>query len=142
MKIGVSACLLGDNCKYNGGNNLSSALVEKLKDVEVVKICPEVMGGLSIPRDPAEIVKGKVITNKNVSVDDEFRRGAALAVDLLKKEGVDYVISQPRSPSCGKGEIYDGLFRGRLINGDGIFVSLAKKEGIKVISPVEFIENY
>ena len=76
MKVGVSACLLGRNVKYNGKNNFSSKLVEKLKDLEIVEICPEVLGGLPIPRDPAEIVDGEVVTNKGLSVDYEFRKGA------------------------------------------------------------------
>lgn len=76
MKIAVSACLLGINYKYNGGNNYSEKLEELLEKHEVIPICPEVLGGLPIPRDPSEIVKGEVLTNMGKSVDKEFKNGA------------------------------------------------------------------
>ena len=142
MKVGVSACLLGRNVKYNGKNNFSSKLVEKLKDLEIVEICPEVLGGLPIPRDPAEIVDDGVITNKGLSVDYEFRKGAKKALDIIKNEGIELVILQSRSPSCGKGQIYDGTFTSKLIKGDGIFVKLLKENGIRAIDIEDFIENF
>lgn len=141
MKIAVSACLLGRNVKYNGKNNFSSKLVEKLKGLEIIEICPEVLGGLPVPRDPAEIVDGKVITKNWVSVDNEFRKGAQKALDIIKKEGVDLVVLQSRSPSCGKGYIYDGTFSSKLIKGDGIFVRLLEENGIKAIDVEDFINN-
>ena len=142
MKIGVSACLLGRNVKYNGKNNFSPELVEKLKDAEIIDICPEVLGGLPIPRDPAEIVDGEVITNKGISVDYEFRKGAKRALEIIKNEGIELVILQSRSPSCGKGLIYDGTFSSKLIEGDGIFVRLLEENGIKAMDIEEFIENF
>lgn len=142
MKIGVSACLLGRNVKYNGKNNFSSKLVEKLKDAEIIDICPEVLGGLPIPRDPAELVDGEVITNKGISVDYEFRKGAKRGLEIIKNEGIELVILQSRSPSCGKGLIYDGTFSSKLIEGDGIFVRLLEENGIKAMDIEEFIENY
>lgn len=140
MKIAVSACLLGANTKYNGGNNYSLKLEKNLKDHEVISLCPEVMGGLPIPRDPAEIVDGKVLTKEGRSVDKEFREGAEIALDLIKENGAELVILQARSPSCGVGQIYDGSFSGRLVDGDGIFVKLLKKEGIRVINIDEFLK--
>ena len=142
MKVGVSACLLGRNVKYNGKNNFSSKLVEKLKDLEIVEICPEVLGDLPVPRDPAEIVDGEAVTNKGVSVDYEFRKGAKKALDIIKNEGIELVILQSRSPSCGKGLIYDGTFTSKLIKGDGIFVKLLKENGIRAIDIEDFIENF
>lgn len=142
MKIGVSACLLGKNVKYNGKNNFSSKLVDMLKDAEVIEICPEVLGGLPIPRDPAEIVDGEVINNKGISVDSEFRKGAQKALEIIKKEGVELVVLQSRSPSCGKGKIYDGTFSSNLIDGDGIFVRLLKKEGLRPVDIEDFLENF
>ena len=139
MKIGVSACLIGMNTKYNGENNYSSKLEKLLKAYDLVPVCPEVLGGLPIPRDPAEIVDSEVLTRYGRSVDDEFRKGARKAIDILKDEDVDFVILQSRSPSCGVGKIYDGSFTGRLTDGDGIFVRLLKEEGIKVIDVEEFI---
>ena len=142
MKLGVSACLLGRNVKYNGKNNFSSKLVKKLKNVEIIEICPEVLGGLPIPRDPAEIVDDGVITNKGLSVDYEFRKGAQKALDIIKNQGIELVILQSRSPSCGKGLIYDGTFSSNLIKGDGIFVKLLKENGIRAMDIKDFIENF
>ena len=142
MKIGVSACLLGRNVKYNGKNNFSPELVEKLKDAEIIDICPEVLGGLPIPRDPAELVDGEVITNKGISVDYEFRKGAKRALEIIKNEGIELVILQSRSPSCGKGLIYDGTFSSKLIEGDGIFVRLLEENGIRAMDIKDYIENF
>ena len=130
MKIAVSACLLGINYKYNGGNNYSEKLEELLEKHEVIPICPEVLGGLPIPRDPSEIVKGEVLTNMGKSVDKEFKNGAKKALEIVKESGAELVILQSRSPSCGLGKIYDGSFTGRLVEGDGVFVKLLKDEGI------------
>lgn len=140
MKIGVSACLLGENCKYNGKNNFSSKLEEILKNHDLVAICPEVLGGLPTPRDPAEIVGEIVRTKDGRSVDDEFKKGAKKALKLIKRSKVELVVLQSRSPSCGIGKIYDGSFTGKLINGDGIFAKLLKEEGIKAID-VEDLTN-
>lgn len=134
MKIMVSACLLGEDCKYNGGNNRNEVLIDKLKNHEVIPICPEVMGGLSIPRMPAEIVGGIVKTADGTSVDAEFRNGAKKALEIAKEKGVELAVLQPRSPSCGCGQIYDGSFCGKLITGNGIFAQLLIDNGIKVVS--------
>lgn len=142
MKIAVSACLLGENCKYNGGNNYSYNLVKILEKNHVTPICPEVMGGLPTPRDPAEIVNGVVLTKDGRSVDFEFRKGAKIALEIVKKYGVDLVVLQYRSPSCGIGSIYDGTFTGRLTNGNGIFVEILKKEGIRCIDVEDFLNKY
>lgn len=139
MKIAVSACLLGINYKYNGGNNYSEKLEKLLEKHEVIPICPEVLGGLPIPRDPSEIVKGEVLTNKRKSVDKEFRSGAKKALAIIKESGTELVILQSRSPSCGLGKIYDGSFKGRLVEGDGVFVKLLKDEGIKAVDVGDFI---
>ena len=133
MVIGVSACLLGENCKYSGGNNYSERVIEYIKGHEVVSICPEVLGGLPIPRDPAEIVDGVVKHKDGSSVDKEFRDGAKKALEILKDKGAELVILQSRSPSCGVDSIYDGTFSGKLIPGNGVFVELLKSEGLKVI---------
>ncbi|WP_282929868.1 DUF523 domain-containing protein [Anaerococcus sp. Marseille-Q7828] len=133
MKIAVSACLLGENCKYNGGNNYSKKLVEFLKGKEVISICPEVLGGLPIPRKPAEIVDGEVKLENGSSVDYEFKKGAQIALDKVIDNQVDLVILQSRSPSCGVNNIYDGSFSGKLIDGKGVFAKLLVDNGIDVI---------
>lgn len=141
MKIAVSACLLGINYKYNGGNNYSEKLEKLLEKHEVIPICPEVLGGLPIPRDPSEIVNGEVLTDKGKSVDKEFRNGAKKALEIVKESGAELVVLQSRSPSCGLGKIYDGSFTGRLVEGDGVFVKLLKDEGIKVVDVSNFIKD-
>lgn len=133
MKIAVSACLLGENCKYNGGNNYSEKVIDYIKGHEVVSVCPEVLGGLSIPREPAEIVNGIVSHKDGTSVDKEFHQGAEIALKIVKEQQVDLVILQSRSPSCGVNTIYDGSFSGKIISGQGVFVDLLQKNGIKVI---------
>ena len=133
MKIAVSACLLGENCKYNGGNNYNKKLVDFVKDHEVISLCPEVLGGLATPRLPAEIVNGLVKQKDGISVDDEFKRGAKKALDIIKKNKVDLVILQSRSPSCGVNNIYDGSFTGNLIKGKGVFAKILEENNIKII---------
>ena len=133
MKIAVSACLLGENCKYNGGNNYNEKLAEFLKGHEVIGVCPEVLGGLPTPRNSSEIVDGVVRHKDGTSVDAEFRKGAELALEIVKKNNVELVILQSRSPSCGVDIIYDGTFSKTLIPGDGVFVKLLKENGIRVM---------
>ena len=133
MVVAVSACLLGENCKYNGGNNFSSKVAEFLKGHEVVAICPEVLGGLPTPRVPAEIVCGKVTNKDGISVDAEFRAGAERALEIVREKQAELVILQSRSPSCGVNTIYDGSFSGRTIPGQGVFAELLRKNNIKVM---------
>ena len=133
MKIMVSACLLGDNCKYNGGNNRSPGLLHLLSGHKVIPVCPEVLGGLPTPRVPAEIVNGTAINREGVSVDDAFRRGAKKALEMARQEKPDLIILQSRSPSCGVKEIYDGTFSGKLVPGHGIFAEMALQAGFRVI---------
>ena len=133
MKIVVSACLLGENCKYNGGNNYSEKLAAFLKGHDVIGVCPEVLGGLPTPRESSEIVEGVVRHKDGVSVDAEFRKGAEKALEIVKENRADLVVLQSRSPSCGVDTIYDGTFSKKLTSGDGIFVQLLKKNGIHVI---------
>ena len=133
MVIGVSACLLGENCKYNGGNNYSEKTLKYVKGHEVVPVCPEVLGGLPTPRKSAEIVDGVVKHKDGYSVDAEFRDGAEKALQILLNKKAELVILQSRSPSCGVNTIYDGTFSGNLIPGNGVFVELLKQNGIKVV---------
>lgn len=140
MKILCSACLLGENCKYNGGNNKHQKLVELQKDHTLIAVCPEVLGGLSIPRESAEIVDGFVRNKNGNSVDKEFRFGAKEALEIALKERIDLAILQSRSPSCGVKQIYDGSFSGKLIEGEGIFAKLLMEHEIPLID-VEDLEK-
>jgi len=133
MKIMVSACLMGENCKYNGGNNANEKLKAFLEGHQVILVCPEVMGGLPIPRDPAEIVDGVVRQRIGRSVDAEFREGAWKAYEIAQKEKPDLVILQSRSPSCGVKQVYDGTFSGKLISGKGVFAQMLEEMPVSVI---------
>ncbi|MBQ6568954.1 MAG: DUF523 domain-containing protein [Clostridia bacterium] len=140
MRIVVSACLLGENCKYNGKNNFDPLLCEALNEHEVLPVCPEVLGGLSVPRCPCEIVGGAVMNKNGENVDSQFRSGAAKAVKIALENGAQLAVLQPRSPSCGVGEIYDGSFSGTKIKGDGIFARALAAAGIKAVTPKEFLD--
>lgn len=141
MKILVSACLLGKNCKYNGGNNLNQGVLEFIEGHEVIGVCPEQLGGLSTPRLPAEIVAGHVTNKEGVSVDNEFRKGAQAALAVALENKVDLAILQSRSPSCGVKEIYDGSFSGKKIKGQGVFARLLIAHGIKVLDAEDIAEH-
>ena len=141
MKILVSACLLGKNCKYNGGNNLNQGVLEFIEGLEVIGVCPEQLGGLSTPRLPAEIVYGVVTNKEGVSVDAEFRKGAQAALAAALEKKVDLAILQSRSPSCGVKEIYDGSFSGKKIKGQGVFAKLLSARGIKVLDAEDVAEH-
>ncbi|MBS6106029.1 MULTISPECIES: DUF523 domain-containing protein [Anaerococcus] len=133
MKVAVSACLLGENCKYNGGNNYNKKLVNFVESYEVIAMCPEVLGGLAIPRPPAEIVNGLVRQKNGISVDNEFKKGAQKALNIIKKNKIGLVILQSRSPSCGVNNVYDGSFTGKLIEGKGVFARILEENNIEVI---------
>ena len=133
MKILVSACLLGKNCKYNAGNNLNQSVLDFIEGHEVIGVCPEQLGGLSTPRLPAEIVAGVVTNKEGISVDAEFRKGAQEALAAALENKVDLAILQSRSPSCGVKEIYDGSFSGKKIKGQGVLAKLLSAHGIKVL---------
>lgn len=136
-KIAVSACLLGYNCKYNGKNNLNPRLKELLANCEVLPVCPEMEGGLPAPCIPCEIVGERVIDRNGEDRTEAYEKGAAAALHRMEEEGIDTVIVQPRSPSCGKSQIYDGTFTGRLIPGSGRFTEMAIKKGVNVLEPEE-----
>ena len=133
-KILVSACLLGTNCKYSGGNNYSEEVMEYLKDYEIIPICPEQLGGLPTPRPASEIIGDKVINNEGTDVTSNYQNGAEEALKIAKLLGLKKALLKAKSPSCGNGKIYDGTFSGTLIDGDGITTKLLKENNIEVIT--------
>ena len=135
----VSACLMGENVKYNGENNYSEKIAEFLKDKEYVLVCPEVLGGLSIPRDPSEIIKDKVISKTGKDVTKNFELGALQALEIAKQNKVTMAILKQSSPSCGFGKIYDGTFKNTKIKGNGKTTELLLKEGIKILTEEDFV---
>lgn len=140
MKIIVSACLLGENCKYNGSNNFHQKLSDFLKNYEVIKVCPEVMGGLPTPRVPAEIKGGNVINQDGIDVTNEYQKGALKTLEIARQNDIKIAILKSNSPSCGCGKIYDGTFSKTLIDGDGITSKLLKEKGILVLNEENFMD--
>ena len=136
-KILISACLVGDNVKYNGGNNLSSKIDALLEKYELVPFCPEVEGGLSIPRLPSERVGDRVINTNNEDVTDEFLKGAELAFNICLFLKIKKAILKEKSPSCGSKIIYDGTFSHKEISGMGVTAEYLKEKGIEVYNEDE-----
>jgi len=131
-KLLISACLLGENCKYSGGNNYDP-FVERLKEkFELVPICPEQMGGLPTPRTPSERLGDRVVTRDGGDVTAEFQRGAARALRVARENGITRALLKERSPSCGYGTIYDGTFTGTVVPGSGVAASLLAENGVRI----------
>lgn len=137
MKILVSACLLGVECRYNGKGELKKDIEMLLKEHELIPVCPEQLGGLATPRDPAEIQGNKIITKTGVDVTKEYLKGAEEVLKLAKLYNCNTAILKERSPSCGYGKIYDGTFSKILIDGNGAAADLLIKNGIKVTGESE-----
>ena len=140
-KIMVSACLLGENCKYNGGNNFAPAVAEFLKGREVLAICPEMMAGMGCPRTPIEIVDGVLMDRDGNNVDEAMRKAVAQAMEWIRKENIQCAILQSRSPTCGVNQVYDGTFSGKLISGFGIFAKALKDAAYQVLDAEDFISK-
>lgn len=144
----VSGCLVGHNCRYDG----SSETVDKLKDMaekkEAIPVCPEQLGGLPTPRPPQEIVGGdgndvlagraKVMNSEGKDVTENFMKGASDVLVIAEDNNIKKAVLKSKSPACGCGKIYDGTFRGKLKNGDGVTTALLKKHGIKVVTEEGF----
>lgn len=131
----ISACLLGVDCKYDGGNNrLPDEKLTRLKtEHELIPVCPEAYGGLTTPRAPSERLDGGVVSNTGRNVTAEFQRGAEAALRLAQLFEAETAILKENSPSCGCGTVYDGTFSGTLVPGDGVTAELLKAHGITVI---------
>lgn len=136
-RILISACLVGDNCRYDGKNNLSPKIKALLEKYELVPFCPECEGGLKTPRTPSERQGEKVITKDGRNVTKQYERGAELAWNICFYLKIKVAILKENSPSCGVHKIHDGSFSGILIEGVGTTTELLKEKGINVISEDE-----
>ena len=138
-KLLVSACLLGFNCKYSGGNNaLPAETLAKLREqYRLIPVCPECAGGLPVPRTPAERQGRWVMTRDGLDVTAAYEKGALIALRLARLFGSEAALLKERSPSCGSGAIYDGSFTGRLVPGYGAAAELLREMGIPVIGESE-----
>lgn len=142
MNVLISACLLGVNCKYNGGNNHIKLDEEVFKNVTFIPVCPEQLGGMTTPRLPSEIEEGdggsvlegksRVISKKGEDVTKQFVKGAEETFRIAKLYNCTAAILKQRSPSCGSLQIYNGSFEGQVKDGEGVAAALLHKNGIKV----------
>ena len=132
-KVVVSACLMGRNCKYNGGNNYNEQLVERLKGREIIEVCPEVAAGMLVPRPAVEILNGRIVRADGTDWDRVYRDGVDVVLKQLEGEDIEYAVLQSRSPTCGVKEIYDGSFSKKRIKGQGILAEALAKRGILLI---------
>ena len=131
-KILISACLVGDKCKYDGHTNYTPLIKDLLEKYELVPFCPEVEGGLPTPRKPSERKGDKVINNAGKDVTRNFQLGAEKALNICKYLNIKIAILKENSPSCGVNQIYDGNFNKKLIKGEGVTTELLRKNGIAV----------
>ena len=133
MTILVSACLLGENCKYNGGNNRNERVLRYVAGHEIIPVCPEMLGGLPCPRKPVEWVGDRVLTRDGDDCTENFRLGVQRAMDIIASKHVDLAILQSRSPTCGVKQIYDGTFSGVRVDGMGALARALKERGIPLM---------
>jgi uncharacterized protein YbbK (DUF523 family) len=135
----VSACLAGENCRYDGKNSRIEAIAELVRQGRAIPVCPEQMGGLSTPRSPCEIVRSgdggiKVMSRDGRDCTREFRIGAEKTLAIAKAHGIKKAILKSKSPSCGCGQVYDGTFSGKLTEGHGITARLLMDHQIEVFT--------
>ena len=140
----LSACLAGRACRYDGSDNADDRVASLMAEGRSILICPEEDGGLGTPRPPAEIVGGdgsdvvagraRVVTEQGRDVTEEYLRGARLALERARAVGATSAVLKARSPSCGKGCIYDGSFTRTSRAGDGVTTALLEANGISVVT--------
>ena len=136
-KILVSACLLGISCRYDGRSVPNEQVIALSEKYALIPVCPEIYGGLSTPRTPSERVGERVLMKDGRDVTENYARGAEATVRLAELSGAKYAILKAKSPSCGKGRIYDGTFTGRLVDGNGVTAENLTRVGIKVLTEDE-----
>ena len=141
----ISACLLGVNCKYSGGNNKIEGIENLLKMDTFIPVCPEQLGGLKTPRSPSEITikngEKQVFDKEGNNVTSQFIKGAEETLKIAKMYDIKNAILKSNSPSCGCGNVYDGTFSGKIVEGDGITAALLKSNGIKIFNELNYSEK-
>ena len=139
IRVLVSACLLGEKVRYNGNDAAAAnAILDRWRaEGRIVCFCPEVAGGLGVPRPPAEIVGARLLTRDGRDVTDAFESGAALALEAARANGVGVAVLKEGSPSCGTHRVNDGTFTGTKIEGKGVTAALLERHGILVFSEEE-----
>ena len=130
----ISACLCGHNCRYDGIELTLPRFLRLAATGLALPVCPEVMGGLGVPRQPCEVMSGRVFTSDGKDITDNFMRGTFEVLDLARKYKIKAAIFKDRSPSCGTTMIYDGSFKGRLIPGQGVATLILRQNGLTVFN--------
>jgi uncharacterized protein YbbK (DUF523 family) len=131
-KILVSACLVGVRCRFDANTKEDARLLALAQNNQLVPVCPEQLAGLSTPRDRNEIIAGRVISERGKDNTDLFQMGAHEALKIARLTRCSRAVLKARSPSCGKGEVYDGTFQGGLVKGNGVLAELLLSNGIPV----------
>ena len=142
QNILVSACLLGECCRYDGKSKPCERVITLSNTYNLIPICPEVMGGLPTPRIPSEICGELVLMKDGRNVTQNYNSGAQKALEIAIENACTVAILKEKSPSCGSSLIHNGLFDGGLVEGDGITTQLLKKNGIRVLGESEITENF
>ena len=137
MKLLVSACLLGEDCKYNGGNNLCPKVVRLAEGREVIPVCPELEAGFGCPRTPMEIVDGVLTDRDGKVLDEPMGKAIDRLLERIRQEEIECAILKSRSPTCGVRQVYDGTFSGTLVEGMGLFAKALQEAGYRVIDSEE-----
>ncbi|MCJ1781952.1 DUF523 domain-containing protein [Mammaliicoccus sciuri] len=147
--IVISACLVGEKVRYDGNHKLDLFYKNLIDEKKAISICPEILGGLQVPREPAEIIGGdgydvwndqaKVMTVTGRDVTIQFKEGAKRALSIIKDLNANTVILKSDSPSCGSTVIYDGTFTGNKKEGVGVTTALFKLNDINVYDEKTFL---
>ena len=138
MRILVSACLLGEPCRYDGKSKPCEAVIQLANAHTLIPVCPEVMGGLPTPRPPAELQEdGRVVNREGIDVTEAYRKGAEATLRIAREQSSSIAILKEKSPSCGPGRVYDGSFTGTLCRGNGVCAELLLSNGLTVVGESE-----
>ena len=137
----VSACLAGEKCRYDGRDCRHEAIADLLRKGEAVTACPEVLGGLPVPREPCEVMdRGhgcRVLSISGADRTVEFMKGANETLALARRYKIHKAIMKAFSPSCGSGRIHDGSFSGKMVEGNGVTAELLQRHGIEVCTELD-----
>ena len=132
MTILVSACLLGCPCRYDGAAKADSRVLALMERHALIPVCPEQLGGLPTPRLPSERREGGVFDRGGKNVTPQYRQGAEEVLRLARLYGCTHAVLKERSPSCGRGAVYDGIFSGAVVPGDGVTAAMLAAEGVEI----------
>lgn len=133
----VSACLLGIYCRYDGRCETDERVMALSKDHVLIPVCPEQLGGLPTPRSAVELLDGRAVTRDGADLTEAFERGVQQVLRVARLTGARAAVLQPRSPSCGRGIIYDGTFSGTRIEGDGALTQCLRAQEFLLLAPDE-----